>query len=161
MPRAWRICLARHARDGLHGFSGTGARLHGGRWNSKGVGVGYGSGTLSLAALEYLVHADARLLSTAELVACSISWPDDLAVERIGRKRLVAAWRDTPPPAALAAIGDRWVAGRQSAILVVPSAIVPSEDNLLVNPDHPDASRLEGHPPEPFAYDPRLLRKKG
>ncbi len=161
MPRAWRICLARHADDGAHGFSGTGARLFGGRWNSKGVGVGYGSTTLSLAALEYLVHAEPGLLSEVRLVACSVSWPDDLAVERVSARRLGTGWRETPPPAALAAIGDRWVAGGQSAILIVPSAIVPAETNVLVNPDHPDVKRLQGHAPEPFAYDPRLLRRKG
>src|SRR5260370_525892 len=59
---------------------GGAARLYGGRWNSKGVAVAYGRGTLSLAALETLVHADADLLSGAGFVACEVKWPDTLPV---------------------------------------------------------------------------------
>jgi RES domain-containing protein len=157
MPTAWRVCPAVHAPDGPSAYSGVGARLYGGRWNSKGVAVAYAGATLSLSALEFLVHADARLLRSMPLAACAASWPDSLRTETVEAAGLPARWRDTPPPAALPALGDRWARERRTAILLVPSAIVPSEANVMINPDHPDAGRITYAAPEAFSYDPRLL----
>jgi RES domain-containing protein len=157
MPTAWRVCPAKHARDGAAAFSGIGARLHGGRWNSKGVTVAYASETLSLSALEFLVHADVKQLRTLPLVACAASWPDALAVEHVDPAKLPKGWRATPPPLALANRGDLWVRQGRTAILLVPSAIVPGERNVLLNPGHPDAGRITYAAPEPFSFDPRLL----
>jgi RES domain-containing protein len=154
---AWRISLARHAPDGRTAFSGVGSRLHGGRWNSKGVTVAYASATLSLAALEYLVHADVKLLTEARLVSCRASWPDDLRVETAPPGAYVRDWRGTPAPRALAAFGDRWVAEQRTAVLLVRSALIPSELNVLLHPTHADAARITYTAPEPFSYDPRLL----
>jgi RES domain-containing protein len=157
---AWRISLAKHAPDGRTAFSGAGARLYGGRWNSKGVTVAYASATLSLAALEFLVHADARLLTEARLAACRASWPDGLETETAPASAYVTGWRETPPPRALARFGDRWVAEGRTAVLLVRSALVPSELNVLVNPVHPAAARIRYGAPEPFAFDPRLLERR-
>jgi RES domain-containing protein len=153
MPLAFRVCPAMHAPHGAAAFSGTGARLHGGRWNSKGVTVAYASATLSLSALELLVHTDVKLLSTLPLVACAASWPAGLAVETVDAAALPPGWRDTPA----AAFGDLWARNRRSAILLVPSAIVPMERNVIINPHHPDAGLITYAAPEPFRYDPRLL----
>ncbi|MFY3745248.1 RES family NAD+ phosphorylase [Anaeromyxobacter sp. Red801] len=155
---AWRITFARHAPDGRRAFSGEGARLYGGRWNSKGVAVSYASATLSLAALELLTHADQRLLAGAPLAACRATWPDDLAVETAPPSVYVRGWRHSPAPAALATFGDRWIAERRTAILLVRSAVIPSERNVLLNPAHRDAARVAYGAPEPFSFDPRLVR---
>jgi RES domain-containing protein len=157
MPTAWRVCPAKHAIDGATAFSGIGARLHGGRWNSKGVTVAYASETLSLSALEFLVHADVKQLRTLPLVACAASWPDALAVEHMDESKLPGGWRDTPPPRALADYGDLWVRQSRTAILLVPSAIVPGERNVIMNPNHSDARRITYAAPGVFSYDPRLL----
>jgi RES domain-containing protein len=153
VPEAWRICPAVHAPDGASAF-------HGGRWNSKGVSVAYGSAILSLSALEYLVHADARRLARIQLVACRATWPDRVKVESVLPAALAPGWRGTPPPPALAVLGDTWVAEKRTAILMVPSAIVTSEMNVLLNPAHPDAGQISYGEPEPFAYDPRLLGRR-
>jgi RES domain-containing protein len=131
--------------------------LYGGRWNSKGAPVAYASDTLALSALEYLVHADVRRLATAKLVACAASWQDDVRSEDADAARISEAWRETPAPSALAMFGDAWVREARTAILRVPSAIVPREHNVLINPRHPDADRLMFAVPEPFAFDARLL----
>src|SRR3954466_2546437 len=131
MGAAWWVCPGIHAGTGADAFSGTGSRLYGGRLNSKGVTVAYGSATLSLAALEFLVHADVKLLSTMKMVACEASWPDNLRIEVVAARSLPRGWRNTPPLAALAAFGDAWVRERRSAILVVPSVVVPSENNIV------------------------------
>jgi RES domain-containing protein len=157
MASAFRVCPRLHARTGEQAFSGTGSRLFGGRWNSKGMAVAYASTTLSLAALEYLVHADVRLLRELRLVSCEASWPDELRVEVIRVGDLPSAWRNAPPPPALAALGDAWISDGRTAVLLVPSAVVPSENNVLINPTHPDARRIDYGSPSPFTYDPRLL----
>ena len=160
MPQAWRICPAVHAPDGATVFSGVGSRLYGGRWNSKGVSIAYGSESLALSALEYLVHADPGRLATIRLVACRASWPDGVKTETVLPAALPPGWRITPPPPALAVLGDSWVAEKRTAILMVPSAIVTSELNVLINPAHPDAGQITYGEPEPFAYDPRLLGRR-
>jgi RES domain-containing protein len=65
-------------------------------------------------------------------------------------------WRSSPAPSVLAAIGDDFVARRKAGILIVPSALAPSENNWLLNPLHPDFTRIEVQPIEPFEYDERL-----
>lgn len=156
----WRICLARHARGGASAFSGEGSRLYGGRWNSKGVHVVYASGSLSLAALEFLVHADIARLATVDLRSCAARCPDDLSMETVELTQLPRGWRSAPAPRALARIGDHWVRSLRSALLLVPSAIVPNEQNVLINPSHPDASRITYERPEAFRFDPRLIATK-
>jgi RES domain-containing protein len=155
---AWRICHAKHARSCPEAFSGEGARLHGGRWNSKGVTVAYASATLSLAALELLVHAEERFLAAMKLVACRATWPDDLRVETAPPSVYVRGWRRTPAPRPLARFGDDWVKEARTAVLLVRSAVIPSELNVLVNPAHTDAARIVHGAPEPFGFDPRLVR---
>jgi RES domain-containing protein len=150
--RAWRLCRLRFASKPL---DGEGARVAGGRWNPRGTPMVYCASTLSLAALECLVHFDLSE-APADYVAIPADIPDDV-VERLDVTRLPKRWRDTPPPAELAGIGHRWVREQRSSVLQVPSAIVPEEPNYLIDPGHPDAARIETGPPRPFQFDPRLF----
>ena len=147
----WRLVKARLA---ARAFSGEGARLHGGRWSSPGTSVVYISETLSLAALEVLVHVQSSGLLTS-YVTCRVEFDSDWS-SVIDRARLPSDWRTSPAPAELRAIGDDWVRERRSLLLKVPSAIVPLEHHCLINPAHPDFARLTIGPPEPFMFDTRL-----
>ena len=149
--RAWRIVKARHADTA---FDGEGARLNGGRWNSPGERVVYASATKSLAALETLVHLLPPV--SFKYVAIPIDFDESL-VEAIGRESLPYGWSDNPPPPSAQAIGDAWVEDARSAILELPSAIVPSESNYLLNPLHPDFNQIVIGKPEIFSFDRRLL----
>jgi RES domain-containing protein len=153
---AWRLVKTRHL---AHAFDGEGARLYGGRWNSPGLGVVYLAESLSLAALEILVH----LQSTAPLVAfAAIPVRFDARLMRsVPAKALPADWRASPPPAALRTIGDAWLAEARSAVLAVPSAVVESERIFLVNPAHPGFARMHRGRPRPFAFDARLGGRAG
>lgn len=149
---AWRIVKRKLARVA---FSGEGARRYGGRWNSKGVAVVYVAQTQSLAALEILVHVDyAELLQ--HYVAIPVSIAPNLII-RVDVPRLPRNWRAYPPPKRVRAIGDDWVAVGSSVVLQVPSVIVPSESNFLLNPLHPDYAKLKIGNPLPFKFDPRLM----
>lgn len=117
----------------------------------------YTAQSQALAVLEMLVHLDSPdLLSKYVLFEISIdpSYVIDTAFASLPRN-----WRANPIPARVQAIGDAWVAGGPSAVLRVPSALVPGESNFLLNPRHPDFGKLRIHKPIPFQYDPRLGRR--
>ncbi|HYV43310.1 MAG TPA: RES family NAD+ phosphorylase [Myxococcaceae bacterium] len=154
--RLWRICKAKYADDRI----GTGAKLAGGRWSSRGVAVLYFAATKSLAALEVFVHLDPEDLPES-LSAISVDVPGTLFERRARRTvgELPPTWRHYPVPTALQAIGDAWVKAATSAILEVPSAIIPEESNYLLDPNHPAFKTVSWNDPEPFALDPRLWRR--
>ena len=150
--KLWRLVRAKWAGTAL---DGEGARIAGGRWNPPGVAVVYTSASLSLAALEALVRANRAELPT-DLIAVRIAAPDALAVFDVEPSSLPSAWRAYPAPDELASIGARWIREGRSALLRVPSAVVPSETNVLVNPAHRDARRLVVEATELFAWGERL-----
>ncbi len=149
MPEAWRIIKAKHAGTA---FSGEGAALAGGRWNSAGVKVIYASATRSLAVLENLVHINPPVYF--KYVCFRIEFPDALVEKAM---TLPADWRTEPPPPSTQKVGDDWVRAHRSPILAVPSAIVPGESNFLLNPSHPDFKNISVGKSEPFTFDPRLF----
>ena len=106
--------------------------------------------------IEYLVHLD-QDDPPPDLVVAAADVPDDVSRVSVSLNGLPATWRLTPPPLELAAIGDRFSRNNREAILVVPSALVPSESNWLLNPDHPDYIRVRLRPLEPFEYDARFF----
>jgi RES domain-containing protein len=150
---AWRIVKAKHAPAA---FDGEGARLEGGRWNSPGTPVVYTSASAALAALELLVHLGREsILSAYVLIACTF---DEALVSPLDRKRLPNNWRSYPAPPELQRIGDEWVRAGTSAVLKVPSAVIATDANYLLNPRHPDFRAIRVSDPRPFEYDPRLLK---
>ncbi len=137
-------------------FTGEGALLYGGRWNSPGVPVVYVASSRALAILEMAVHLDnATLLTSFALIPCTFH---ERLVTGIDRRALPAQWRQDPSPAELAAIGDKWVAQARSAVLAVPSAIVDDETNFLLNPAHPRFADIEIGEPSDFEFDRRLIK---
>ncbi|MEP6745993.1 MAG: RES family NAD+ phosphorylase [Gemmatimonadota bacterium] len=150
--RLYRLCRSAH-----RALDGEGARLYGGRWNSPGHGLIYTSRTLSLAALEYLVHLDPAF-APADLVAMTLELPD-FAVAPLDPTRLPTNWRSLPAPPQCAALGDSWLAGNHSLGLAVPSAIVPVEWNVLLDPRHAEFGNVRLMGEEPFQFDRRLLTK--
>ena len=137
MIRAWRIVKTRYSADA---FSGEGARLYGGRWNSSGIAMVYTSGSKSLATLELLVH----LHNTSVLPSFSIC-PVDFdysLVELLDPATLPRDWRQSPPPISLQTIGDDWISRGSPVVLRVPSVVIETEHNYLINPAHRDFKKL-------------------
>lgn len=150
--RLFRIARAKH----LHDLTGVGARIYGGRWNEKGVGVIYTSQSRALAALEFLVHVPMSLTPGDLRIIC-FDVPERLAPRALDVALLPGNWRDYPPPPELAAMGTQWVHAGESLLLRVPSAIVEHEFNVLINPAHPDFKSVKLSPPERFVFDRRIL----
>lgn len=153
---AWRLVSARHAGEA---FDGEGARLYGGRWNHPGIPVVYTSATLSLAALELLVHLDPDVLPD-DLVAIPAHLPEGVEVERFAGSDLPEGWRGQPGSQALKDLGSAWQQAGRSLALEVPSAVIPRESNFLLNPAHPAVRLLRVGEPERFSFDPRLQKQR-
>jgi len=152
--RVYRLIRARWVSQAL---TGEGARRYGSRWNPKGVPMIYTASTLSLAALETLVHF-AIDTAPVDYVALTIRVPSD-AIERVAPNELPPDWNVTPAPASCQELGARWARQSKSLGLAVPSAVVPSETNILLNPLHPDFPEVVLEKQEPFLFDSRLLKR--
>lgn len=154
MIEAWRIVKTKHAATAM---TGEGARLYGGRWTSKGRRAVYTSATIALATLEIVAQLEtAAPLSAYSLFPLTI--PDAL-VTALDLRRLPPDWRGYPAPARLQALGDRWLDEGRSPVLRVPSAIVPSEFNYVLAPEHPKFGGITVGRAKPYDLDPRLKRE--
>jgi RES domain-containing protein len=131
--------------------------MSGGRWNLRGTPVVYTSATLSLAAFEYFVNVDPDD-APGDLVAVPADIPEALAVSSIVIAGLPGNWRAAPAPRALARMGTAWARAGKTAVLAVPSAVIPQERNYLLNPRHPLFPRIRIAGAEPFAFDPRMWK---
>lgn len=132
-------------------FSGAGARLYGGRWNSVGTSIVYTSSTIALALLEWRAHLGQWPPPPVLLIEITFHPALIWSPPRLPRN-----WMRTPSPSTNAAIGENWIQSAKSAVLKLPSAIVPEEYNYLVNPAHPDFPKIKIAKPRPVKIDPRL-----
>ncbi|MBI1389702.1 MAG: RES domain-containing protein [bacterium] len=151
---AWRIVFAEQAKQA---FDGEGARRYGGRWNPKGVPMVYTAAHASLAVLELLVHVNETAhMRSFNLIPIDF---DEAMCTRLSIGDLPRNWRDQPFGRETQEMGRRWLEGGESAALAVPSVIIPSELNYLINPRHPDFKRFKIGKPETFEYDARLMKQ--
>ncbi len=150
---AWRIVESRYKNKA---FSGGGARLFGGRWNSKGQAVVYTAGSLALASIEMVVNLPSPKLLEA-FVRIPVYFDAEL-VESLPPDQYPRKWQHRPISPETKAIGDRWIHQRRSLILKVPSVVVPEEFNYLINPAHPDFDKIEIGRPIVYHFDPRLAK---
>ena len=152
--RLRRICRQIHAASA---FSGEGARLFGGRWNSPGVRVVYASPTLALAAIETFVHLEPNLRPD-DLVSIEAEMADDVAIDRLDLKSLPRRWYEMRDDS-LRSFGDLWIRRGDSLALHVPSAAIRGEWNILLNPEHADFRGVKIEKPKRFEFDVRMFRR--
>ena len=154
MPSAWRIVRAARVKGA---FTGEGARVYGGRWNSRGTPVIYVSEHESLAALELLVHLT-PLSPNARYLSFRLEWEDKLT-GHFPVQNLPPHWNAEPPTFQTMQIGDEWVRAGKSVALAVPSVLSTSEMNFLLNPKHADFKRIKISQPIEYRFDSRLLNR--
>lgn len=153
MIRVWRTTRRAHARAA---FSGDGARRYGGRWGRRGIPLVYASATLSLSVLEIL----AQVVSYEDLddyLAIPATF-DGGHVETLADADLPADWRALPAPESTRALGTAWAESGRTLVLRVPSVLLPSESNYLINPLHPAFGEMGIGDPQALQLDPRLLK---
>jgi RES domain-containing protein len=146
---AYRLCRSRYPPN-----SGKGAALHGGTWNPKGKKAVYASELRALAALEVLVHFG---VLPKNYTVTEIRIPDSVKIIRV-EVFWLGVW--TPAEGLVAqSFSKDWFQQRDSAVLSVPSKIIPEERNYVFNVEHPHFKRIEFLRSKPFILDPRLMPK--
>ncbi|HZW12527.1 MAG TPA: RES family NAD+ phosphorylase [Noviherbaspirillum sp.] len=153
----WRIATDTpdYTADDL---SGTGAKLTGGRWNRIGTPMLYCAENVALACLETFVHLNSGGLPLNRYLV-QIAIPDTLwqaATRPDILSRNHVGWDAMPHGKVSLDLGEQWAASRASALMIVPSAIVPEECNILVNPLHPDSAKITATKLRKWLYDPRM-----
>lgn len=149
---SWRIVKTKNLSGA---FDGEGARIYGGRWNSKGLSVVYTAGSVSLAVLEMLVHETPRLMSSYSVISATF---DIEVIEEVRVGALTKGWSSYPAPSHVTKLGDEWLRKKRSAVLKVPSAVVATESNYLLNPAHADFGKIAIGKPLRLPIDPRLSK---
>ncbi len=154
----WRIASDTKSYE-ADDLSGAGAKNTGGRWNAAGDPLVYASETQALACLETVVHLNAGGLPLNRYLV-SVTIPDsawaDARVETLGS--LPVGWDADPSGRASIQFGTAWIGSMASALLRVPSVIVPDEYNVLINPQHPDSKAIVAVKMRKWLYDPRLTK---
>ena len=156
MISAWRIGIdtPKYVAEDL---SGGGAKKTGGRWNREGNPLVYASSSIALACLETVVHMGSPTLPLNRYLV-RIDIPDAVWAARqcIDFDTAPVGWDALPEGRVSLNFGDVWLKEQRSAVLMVPSVIVPEEQNVLINPAHPDAPRIKATKLRKWLYDSRL-----
>lgn len=134
-------------------FDGEGARLYGGRWNSKGVSVVYTSDSLALCSLEIFVHLPSYKL-LADYIYMTVIFDSDLVITA----DLIDGWEERPISKVSQVIGDQWIKEGRSPVLRIPSVIMPDGHNYLININHPGFMKIKISKPQPLTFDPRFKK---
>jgi RES domain-containing protein len=148
--RAFRIADMRYPI-----YDGTGAMLHGARWNSPGRRLIYAAETYAGALLEILVHASGSVPKGQGYIEIEI--PEGLSIEEIAPEDL-PRW-DSPSFETARKFGDRWYDERRTPVAIVPSVVTLVERNVLINQEHPDFARIRASQPRPVRWDARLWKR--
>lgn len=149
----YRICNALHSSD----LSGTGAKLYGARWNTKGTPMLYTAEHISLAVLELLVHSQFKRFSI-DLDLITMQLPASFKAAEISIKKVKNNWEKDAGYTQF--IGDEFIRNKQDLVLKVPSAVIQQESNFLINPLHPDFKKIKIVETVSFKTDERLFSIK-
>lgn len=151
--RLWRIATETRAFLATD-LSGAGAARHPGRWNDEGDPVVYTAQTISLAALETAAYVDpAGLPLNRFLIEIRVPARVWVRRETLDPAQLDPRWASIPAGRTSVAIGSAWLKSQRSALLLVPSVVVPEESAVLINPRHPDAAALTASVIRRFEYN--------
>lgn len=147
----FRITGKKHASD----MSGNGAAIYGGRWNKKGSPVLYTGETKEIALLETIVHTPPAIIPALEILTIEI--PDD-SIEILSINDLPDNWTNYPAPEILAEIAENWIESNKSIALKVPSCIIHTSNNYILNCRHPDYKKVRIIEQKGFHFDTRLIK---
>lgn len=130
-----------------------------GRWNSAGRFMFYTGASISLSCLEMLAHRTGVSLSAGNFSLSTIHIPDEILGDEIGLKELIKLnpeWHCVENYPITQKLGNDWLQAGKRACLKVPSSIIEDEFNYLLNPAHPDFSKISLVKTAPFKFDSRL-----
>ncbi len=138
-------------------LSGKGAAIFGARWNSIGVELIYTAANRSLAMAEVAVHFSLATLPS-DYMMMTIEIPDDVNISEIDNEKLPPNWNEFPHPSSTQIFGDNFVSESKYCVVKIPSVVTQGDYNLLINPKHPDFSKIIIKSVEKFPIDKRIFR---
>lgn len=147
--KVYRITSKKYAND----ISGTGAAIFGGRWNKKGTPVLYTGESKEIALLETIVHTPPMLIPDLDILTFEI--PND-SITELKIKDLPKNWKNYPAPTILSYLAENWVLKRATIALKVPSCIIQSSHNYILNCQHSEYRKVKLISHEDFHFDSRL-----
>ena len=150
--KVYRISKCQYIED----LEGTGAARYPGRWNSKGTYILYTAATPSLALLESVVHISNIAISSYCMICLNV--PED-KIKTIAAAELPDNWFVNPPIDVLKQTGDSFIKENKFLALKIPSAIMPEENNFLLNPAHPDFKKISTVYVRTIPIDERFLKR--
>ncbi len=156
--RVYRIEREKYLKTTLKGFRA--ALTEGYRWNSLNTNLVYTAESRALATLEVSVHLDLSEDLPIDRYYVEIDIPDEVEILELRIEDLPDNWDIQPPSLETQYIGDDFVKDNDAAVLKVPSSIVPPEYNYLINPNHPDATRITIVSKKQLAFDKRFKQVK-
>lgn len=149
--QVYRITGKKHSDD----LSGTGAATYGGRWNKKGTPVLYTGESKEIALLETIVHTPPMIFPKLDIITLEI--PDD-SIKTLEIDMLPLNWATYPAPTVLSEIGENWVNESLTIALRVPSCIIHSAHNIILNCRHKEFYRIKLIDKRNFKFDSRLIK---
>lgn len=152
----YRIDRKKYLKDTLKGIGASMSSSF--RWNSEHTRMVYTSESRALALLEITAHLNGVMEIPTDRYLVEIEIPDALKIQTLSIADLPKNWNAHPPSVFTQNLGDSFVQKLKVPVLKVPSSIVPQEFNLLINPYHPDAHKIEIISKERLAFDPRIVR---
>jgi len=150
----YRLARSKYIND----LSGMGARLAGGRWNSKGLGLVYVSSSRALCMAEIAVHLPLGIIPQDYALA-QILIPDSIIIDTIDIRKLPKGWNQFPFITGTQKIGDKFILENKHLALRVPSAVVQGDFNYLINPLHTSIKKIKIQDTEPFTFDQRFFKR--
>ena len=151
--KVYRLSREKHADILL----GKGAAMKGARWNSIGTELIYTASNRSLAMAEVAVHFTLATLP-ADYIMMTIYIPDDISTQKLNQSDLPINWNSFPHPTSTQAIGDKFISDNKYCVLQIPSVVTQGDYNLLINPNHPDFSKIKIITTEKFPFDKRIFK---
>ncbi len=149
--RVWRLCREEYAD-----LSGIGASLYGGRWNSPNRSVVYTASSLALAFVEIIPGLRKGVFPNG-FVSLHITIKESASKKEIGIEEFPLGWREGKANQWFIKTGDHWLQEKKELLLIIPSAIIPEEKNVLINPHHPEINLVEIIAIKPFTVDSRFI----
>ena len=137
-------------------LKGIGGLKTPGRWHNRGIPVVYLAESPALAMLEVLVHFELDLSEVPDTYQLlEVEYTGRKGISRLDTSMLPEAWQDDSDSTRIA--GDEWLASLSSALLKVPSALIPHSSNYLLNPRHELAKNAKIVNSQSHPYDNRLI----
>ncbi|HAM50509.1 MAG TPA: hypothetical protein DCP92_07350, partial [Nitrospiraceae bacterium] len=151
----YRLVIKDYAASALTGNS---AAEHPGRWNHRGYRAVYAAENRALASVELYVNLSEEDVVNLEFSLFTLHIPQEVRIADLKLKDLPKDWRSIPPSDSTRDIGTTWLVKGETAVLTVPSIVIPEEKNFILNPNHPDFQKVKKIGPQAFSYDCRIIK---